>query len=314
MDLYEEICQGISFSDESGKIRSIHLLSIRYFAYFVAKCVLARKTANKLSSYDLAFILVALRQDKTYNLGALMAFRLAANCEKGGVCGGLIASHLLALHGVVPHNLDIQFPIERLDLNSMIQHKFVSSWAGLNNFSYELTFFKKSGWRVVKSEHLVNLSAPLLFNLDVRKDGHLWRMSSTHIWRSTLSTWRMMEMGPKITLSSPPTLRSSHTSNLIMIMGLLFLLLHESLISIMLMMIHQPGVIISIGIDLHLGQKPKLGGGIPTTHSSIHHIQSGLCISMFRFLSFSLLFLFCFYFPKHKKTKNISVVSLCLLL
>jgi hypothetical protein len=69
-----------------------------------------------------------------------------------------------------------------------------------------------------------------------------------------------------------------------------------------------------IGIDLHLGQKPKLGGGIPTTHSSIHHILSELCISMFRFLSFSLLFLFCFYFPKHKKTKNISVVSLCLLL
>jgi hypothetical protein len=60
-------------------------------------------------------------------LGALIAFRLAANREKGGVCGGLIASHLLALHGVVPHVLDIQFPIERLDLNSMIHHKFVSS-------------------------------------------------------------------------------------------------------------------------------------------------------------------------------------------
>jgi hypothetical protein len=53
-------------------------------------------------------------------LGALIDFRLAANREKGGVCGGLIASQLLALHGVVPHDLDIQFPIERLDLNSMI--------------------------------------------------------------------------------------------------------------------------------------------------------------------------------------------------
>jgi hypothetical protein len=57
-------------------------------------------------------------------LGALIAFRLAANREKGGVCGGLIASQLLALHSVVPHDLDIQFPIERLDLNSMIKHKF----------------------------------------------------------------------------------------------------------------------------------------------------------------------------------------------
>jgi hypothetical protein len=69
-----------------------------------------------------------------------------------------------------------------------------------------------------------------------------------------------------------------------------------------------------IGIDLHLGQKPKLGGGIPISHSFIYHILSELCISMFRFLSFSLLFLFYFYFPKHKKTKNISIISLCLLL
>jgi hypothetical protein len=35
MDLYEEICQGRSFSDESGKIRSIHLPSIRYFAFLL---------------------------------------------------------------------------------------------------------------------------------------------------------------------------------------------------------------------------------------------------------------------------------------
>jgi hypothetical protein len=61
MELYEEICQGRSFSDESGKIQSIHFPSIRYFAYFIAKCVLARKTASKLSSYDLAFISATLR-------------------------------------------------------------------------------------------------------------------------------------------------------------------------------------------------------------------------------------------------------------
>jgi hypothetical protein len=41
---------------------------------------------------------------------------------------------------------------------------------------------------------------------------------------------------------------------------LLLLILHESLITIMLMMIHQPRVITHVGIDLHLGQKPKLGG------------------------------------------------------
>jgi hypothetical protein len=107
MDLYENICQGRSFSGESGKIQNIHFPSIRYFAYFITKCVLARKTASKLSSYDPAFISAALRRDRTYNLGALIAFRLAVNREKVGVCGGLIASRLLALHGVVPHDLDL---------------------------------------------------------------------------------------------------------------------------------------------------------------------------------------------------------------
>jgi hypothetical protein len=138
------------------------------FAYFIAKCVLARKTVNKLSSYDLAFISVALRRDRTYNLGALIAFHLATNCEKGGVCGGLIASRLLALHGVVPHDLDIQVPIERLDLNSKIHHKFVSSQAWLGNLSYDITFLKKSDSRVVKTDRSVHLPAPLLFNLDGR--------------------------------------------------------------------------------------------------------------------------------------------------
>jgi hypothetical protein len=101
-------------------------------------------------------------------LGASIAFCLGANCEKGGVCGGLIASRLLALHGVAPHHLDIQFPIERLDLNSMIHHKFVSSPALLGNLSYEITFLKKSAWRVAKTDRSVHLPAPLLFNLDGR--------------------------------------------------------------------------------------------------------------------------------------------------
>jgi hypothetical protein len=50
----------------------------------------------------------------------------------------------------------------------MIQHKFVSSQAWLGNLSYELTFFKKTAWRVVKSDRSVHLPAPLLFNLDGR--------------------------------------------------------------------------------------------------------------------------------------------------
>jgi hypothetical protein len=65
------------------------------------------------------------------------------------------------------------------------------------------------------------------------------------------------------------------------------------------------------GIDLHLGQNPKLGGRYAD--------DSLIYISYFvgtLYIHVSLSFLCCscfyFYFPKHKKTKNISVVSPCL--
>jgi hypothetical protein len=168
LELYEEICQGKSFTGEGGKIRKIHFPSIRYFAFFITKCVLARKSASKLSLHDLAFIAAALRRDRTYHLGALIAFRLDFNREKGGICGGLIASRLLALHGVVPHPRDIQFPEEKLGLDAMVQHKFISPPASLINLTFELTFFKKTTWKVVKTDRSVRLPAPSLFNLDRR--------------------------------------------------------------------------------------------------------------------------------------------------
>ncbi|KAK1699221.1 hypothetical protein QYE76_015918 [Lolium multiflorum] len=55
-NLYTMICHGRSFSDDGGKISSIQLPAIRYFAYFVTKCVLARRegwsiTENELNAY-----------------------------------------------------------------------------------------------------------------------------------------------------------------------------------------------------------------------------------------------------------------------
>jgi hypothetical protein len=111
-------------------------------------------------------------------LGVLIAFFLDANREKGGVCGGLIASRLLALHGVVPHVLDLQFPIERLDFNSMLHHKFVSPHACLDNLLFEIRVFKKSTWKVVKTNRSVHLPAPLLFNLD-RRNG--WSLTEDEL-------------------------------------------------------------------------------------------------------------------------------------
>ena len=70
MELYSEITRGRGLEVEGGKIRLIQLPYIRYFAYFISKCVLASKNTNKISVYDLAFLSAALKNDKTYNLGA----------------------------------------------------------------------------------------------------------------------------------------------------------------------------------------------------------------------------------------------------
>ena len=77
------------------------------------------------------------------------------------------------MHGLAPHYLDVQLSIERLDFNSMIRHNFIPNWAALNNLSYGISFAKKSGWRVVKSDRIVCLPAPLLFDLDRRESWSL---------------------------------------------------------------------------------------------------------------------------------------------
>jgi hypothetical protein len=78
-------------------------------------------------------------------------------------------------------------------------------------------------------------------------------------------------------------------------MGLL-LHLHESLITIMLMMTHQPGAITSIGIDLYLGQKPKLGGrytdiSLIYTSYSVRTLYKHVSLSFFFFVVLVLFLL-----------------------
>jgi hypothetical protein len=69
-----------------------------------------------------------------------------------------------------------------------------------------------------------------------------------------------------------------------------------------------------VGIDIHLGQKPKLWGrytDISLIYTS-YYVRTLYIHVLLSFFFFVVLVLF--YFPKHKNTKNISVVSLCLLL
>jgi hypothetical protein len=90
----------------------------------------------------------------------------------------------------------------------------------------------------------------------------------------------------------------------------LLLHLHESLIIIMPPMTHQLGAITSVGIDLHLGQKPKLGGRY-TDDSLIYTSYFVGTLYIHVSLYFSLLFLFLFLLSKtHKDQKYFCCFSL----
>src|SRR3954464_6320497 len=50
----------------------------------------------------------------------------------------------------------------------MVQHNFVSSWATVRDLLYEISFVKH-GWRGGRTEKVVYLPAPALFNFDNRQ-------------------------------------------------------------------------------------------------------------------------------------------------
>jgi hypothetical protein len=69
-----------------------------------------------------------------------------------------------------------------------------------------------------------------------------------------------------------------------------------------------------VGIDLHLGQKPKFGGrytnnSLIYTSYSVRTLYIHVSLSFFFFVVLVLFLLF-----KTQKTKNISIISLCFLL
>ena len=83
------------------------------------------------------------------------------------------------------------------------------------------------------------------------------------------------------------------------------------------MLLHRSMEALPIGflwVDLYLGQKPKLGGryiDIPLIYISYSVGTLYIHVSLSFVFALSL---FHFYFPKHKKHKNIFVVSLHLFL
>jgi hypothetical protein len=123
-------------------------------------------------------------------------------------------------------------------------------------------------------------------------------VSSTHIWRSTRRLCTM-ERRPR-SRSSPLTLRSSPTSSLIMIIHHL-LHLHRGQAITLLMMTHQHGACFRDDVDLHLGQKPKLGERY--ADDSLIYI-SYFVGPLYIHVLFSLLFSFLFLLSKTQKDQK----------
>src|SRR3954462_2661112 len=98
LELYRGITNDDSRRAQRGKIKNIQLPAIRYFAYYLATCVLGRENTSNISNYHLAFLVAALNNEDKYNIGSLIARRLAA---KGPIYGGIIATRIAATLNII---------------------------------------------------------------------------------------------------------------------------------------------------------------------------------------------------------------------
>src|SRR3954468_4668715 len=78
LELYRGITNDDDRRAQRGKIRHMQLPAIRYFAYYLATSVLGRENTRKISNYHLDFLAVVLNNETRYNLGSLIASRLAS--------------------------------------------------------------------------------------------------------------------------------------------------------------------------------------------------------------------------------------------
>jgi hypothetical protein len=136
-----ELYRGVTNDDDRiaqrGKIRNIQLPAVRYFAYYLATGVLGRENTSNISNYHLAFLATALDVSKKYNLGALIACRLAA---RGPIYGGIIVACIVAALGLSIAPNDILLVPQRLDLAAMKLHHFVTANSCAGKLVYRMLF------------------------------------------------------------------------------------------------------------------------------------------------------------------------------
>src|ERR1041385_2887668 len=155
--LFNSLCCQEERDIRRTKISSILFPHLRYFAYFIARGVLARDNSSNGSAPDFAIYANALSGRNDYNVGALIARRLVMNSNKGDLFGGVYATLILEFLNGTPHPDDVPFSHASLGLAAMKRHKFVTMTSQFGNLVYILRFE-----RTITRE--IRLPAPLLFH------------------------------------------------------------------------------------------------------------------------------------------------------
>jgi hypothetical protein len=140
---------------QRGKIRNIQLPAIRYFAYYLATSILGRENTSNISNYHLAFLATMRDVSKMYNLGALIARRLAA---RGSIYGGIVAVRIVATLGLSIAPNDTLLVPQKHDLIAMKIHHCVTANSCAGKLVYKMLFTDGE-------EREVPLPQPSLFSI-----------------------------------------------------------------------------------------------------------------------------------------------------
>src|ERR1044072_358596 len=138
--LLDSFCNTEVRPSNRQKISNIMFPHLRYFAYYIARGVLARDNTSNTSTPDTAIMANSLSGKHEYHVGSLIAKRLATNSNKGDLFCGVYATLLLQFLQGEPHPDDAIFPFVSLDLAALKRHFFVTKTSDRYTLYYFLRF------------------------------------------------------------------------------------------------------------------------------------------------------------------------------
>ncbi|KAK1617815.1 hypothetical protein QYE76_023332 [Lolium multiflorum] len=249
LELYRGITEDDCRTIQRGKIRNIQLPAIKYFAYYIATSILGRENTSNISSYHLAFLNAALTGQTSYHLGSLIARRLSS---RGPIFGGTIALCILTHLRLPLDSNDVPLTPRRLDIAAMKSHHFVTTDSTIDNMVYRMLFADGN-------EKEIPLPQLGLFNIDRQSWSLTKEEVEEHMKIQEFHQQHDSEKSPPTTAPShTPMFPPAHTWNRVVLRRTMETPLHGDR-----------------GNELHLGQKPKLGGRYTGITHSLHIMVAG---------------------------------------